>query len=163
MPLAWSPRAEIHGENVTDRYTLGAATATRPAETLPRLMVEVKRGGERVEAEVRALTRATGATVLSGKSLGPRADINQHLCRPANAGESFLVVARLDGREVASLVTVGKTDTVVRLDLDTPNPSALAPILADRFGPDRARREAAREILAQSSVDDATRAEAFRS
>src|SRR5262249_34448132 len=43
-PLAWNPKALVNGENVTDRYTANRAAA--PAQ--PRLMVEVRRKGERV-------------------------------------------------------------------------------------------------------------------
>ena len=160
FPLAWDDSALINAENVTDRYkpSAGAAAAPKP----PRLMVEVKQGGQRVEAEVEALDRATGATLLSGKSLGPQADVNLHLCRPAAPGESFLVVARLGGKAVSTVATVGSEDTVVRLDLDQPVARrVLATLFADRFGRDPAGRETVRKLLDALPPDDEARALAW--
>jgi transglutaminase-like putative cysteine protease/poly(3-hydroxybutyrate) depolymerase len=158
FPLAWDEDAKVNAENVTDRYTRGRSSA--PAR--PRLMVEVLRAGERVEAEVSALDRTSGATVLSGKSLGPRADINLHLNAPATAGEPVLVVARLGGAAAVCRATVGDADTVVRISLDKPDARAdLSAVLADRFGADDAKREVARKLLAEVPPEAESRASAW--
>ena len=75
FPLVWAPSAKMPGEDVTDRYSRAKPKSPAPA----RLMVEVRRGGERVEAEVTTLDRQTGASRRLGSSLGPAADINRHL------------------------------------------------------------------------------------
>ncbi len=156
FPLAWNASAKVNGENVTDRYSGSPAKASHK----PLLMVEVRRGGERVIADVSALDRATGSTLLSGKSLGPQADINLHLSGQTAPGESFLVVARLDGVYTCREVTVNE-DTVVRLDLDKPDPeknsAAINALLTDRFGADAAKRDVARKILSEVPFDDQAR------
>lgn len=161
FPLAWNPDAGINAENVTDRYKGSLAQAPKG----PRLMVEVRRGGERVEAEVKAFERGTGMTRLSAKSLGPRADVNQHLSTTANLGESFLVVARFQGRSASCCVAV-QEDTVVKLDLDRPASDKtrldLEAILADRFGTDGQKREIAGKLLAEVPVDDMARRLAWK-
>ena len=70
FPLAWDDSAEINAENVTDRYKSGAGSAAVPEQ--PRLMVEVERGGHRVEAEVSALDRATEPPLSSGARASAR-------------------------------------------------------------------------------------------
>ncbi len=154
FPLVWAPTSEINAENVTDHYTGGSS---KPPEG-PRLMVEVRQGGRRVEAEVSALDRSTGQKILSGKSLGESADINLHLSGPAKKGESYLVVARLDGRDACRAATV-EGDTVVRLDLNAADAGKadLATLLADRFGTDAAKKEVARKLLAEIPFDDKAR------
>ncbi|MBZ0213500.1 MAG: transglutaminase-like domain-containing protein, partial [Nitrospirae bacterium] len=100
FPLAWNPRAKLNGENVTDRYT-------RPiADSRPRLMVETKQGGTRVEAKVVALDAATGETLLEGTSLGPTADINLHLQAHVEAGKEAFVVARYGAKACSAWVKV---------------------------------------------------------
>ncbi len=155
FPLVWDPRARINAENVTDRYTRGKVAASDK----PRLMVEVCQGGQRVEADVTALDRSTGSTCLAGKSLGPQSDVNLHLSSPVTSGESFVVVARRDGKSASRDVTI-KGDTVVRIDLDRPQGDATAKLvglLADRFGDDAAKRELARKILAEIPFEESTR------
>lgn len=158
FPLAWNARARVNGENVTDRYRRGAPES--PAAAQPRLMVEVRQGGRRVEAEVTVLERSTGSAKLAGTSLGPEADINRHLTGAVGAGESFLVVARRGNRAASCAVRV-EGDTVVRLDLDRPTPPStraeLAAILADRFGSDAEKKSVARKILAEAPIDDEAR------
>jgi len=153
FPLAWNPSAKVNGENVTERYTNGS---TKDAAK-PRLMVEVRKGGERVVADVAALDRATGLTLLSGKSLGSQADINLHLSGAVNPGNTFLVVARLDGVQTCRGVTVNE-DTVVRIDLDDPDPektrATLSALLTDRFSGDAAKREVAAKILSEVPLDE---------
>jgi transglutaminase-like putative cysteine protease len=161
FPLVWNSRAQVNAENVTDRYTRGAPKG--PAQ--PRLMVEVRRGGQRVEADVTALDRETGATLLAGKSLGPQADINLHLSVPAAPGESFLVVARYQGVS-ASLCATVKEDTVVRLDIDHPDADSarteVAGLLTDRFGADAAKRAVAEKLLAELPFDEGLRGLAWQ-
>ena len=153
FPLAWNSLAKVNGENVSDRYTTGISKTL----TKPRLMVEVLRGGQRVVAEVSALDQSTGALLLSGKSLGPQADLNLHLSGPVHAGHAFLVVAKLDGRETCRRVTVDE-DTVVRLNLDTPDAektkATLVALLTDRFGTDPLKSEVAQKLLAVVSFDE---------
>lgn len=155
FPLVWDRKSEINAENVTDRYRRAGPVAVA---TVPRLMVEVRRGGQRVEAQVSALEHSTGSTLLSGLSLGPQADVNQHLCRPAEAGASYLVVARLDGQTAAALATVGKDDAVVHLDLDAPVARRVpAALLAERFGINAHLGDAASRLLGALPADDDAR------
>ncbi len=162
FPLAWDDTPRINGENVTDRYTKGSSKG--PDQ--PRLMVEVRQGGQRVVADVTALDRQTCAPRMSGKSLGPQSDINLHLSSPANPGETFLVVARLGNQATSRFVTVDSIDKVVRLDLDRPSPEdnsakLTAALLKDRFGSDQARRDAATKLLAEVPFDDHVRSLAW--
>ena len=148
FPMVWDPATKINAENVTLRYK----TSAPPVPSGPRLMVEVRMGGQRVEADVFAIDRRTGAVVLSGKSLGPQADVNLHLSKPVTAGQSFLVAARLRGRGARGFATV-REDTVVRLDLDQgeggESHSGVAALLADRFSQDTPKRDLARKLLAE--------------
>ena len=68
FPMVWNRSDRVPAEDVTDRY----AQATPPPPTRPRLMVEVRRGGERVEAEVMTLDRATGTAARSGRASARR-------------------------------------------------------------------------------------------
>ena len=125
-------------------------------------MVEVRRGGERVEAEV------THARPRDGR--GPPARVE---FRPAGRRES-----PLDLRGTAGRVRAGRrptwerrgdrsapanvaADTVVRIDIDRPAPeetrAELARIFADRFGTDQAKRETARKLLAELPWDESMR------
>ena len=151
FPLVWAPSAKMPGEDVTDRYARG--TPQIPATS--RLMVEVRRGGDRVEAEVTTLDRQTGDSRWIGSSLGPTADINHHLtCEAPAAGGPLFIVARYDGRAaiLAAKVT-GTGDTVVRVDLDRPvadeTRAELGRLLTDRFGTDATKKAAAAKVLAQ--------------
>ena len=100
-------------------------------------MVEVRRGAERVEAEVTTLDRATGDCRPLGSSLGPQADINRHLTCEAPPSGSLLVVARHEGQRPSGPRPC-RADTVVRVDLDRPATGgdprrALSQVFADRF------------------------------
>ncbi|MDB5348781.1 MAG: polyhydroxyalkanoate depolymerase [Planctomycetota bacterium] len=154
FPLAWNPRARVNAENVTARYTKGAAP------TKPRLMVEVRNHGERVKAEVKALALDSGKVLLEGTSLGPQADINLHLSAPASAGDRVMAVARFGDRSSVRFATVA-ADTVVRLDVDRPpagdDLKAIVSLLADRFGADESKRERARTLLNDLPFSDALR------
>jgi hypothetical protein len=162
FPLAWDESARVNAENVTDRYSSGKS----PAPAQPRLMVEVRQRGERVEANVRAFDQATGEAVLSGKSLGPHADVNLHLAAPATAGAEVLVVARLDGRAAVCSSKVGDGDTVVRLDLDKARSddthTKLKALLVDRFSDNASKREVARKLLAEIPPDAEARGLAWQ-
>ncbi|MDX2035323.1 MAG: transglutaminase domain-containing protein [Isosphaeraceae bacterium] len=164
FPMVWSPRGDVPGENVTDRYTGGVTNAPRA----PRLMVEVRKAGERVVADVEAFDTETGERRLEGKSVGPRGDVNLHLSTVAASGDGFLVVARAEGRASCRIVSVEK-DTVVRIDIDEPdsesNRAGLRRLFDARFGSDVERREAAAKLLAAIPVDESSRAiawEAYR-
>ena len=166
FPLAWNPKAKINAENVTDRYKPDGVAEGFGS---PRLMVETRLGGERVEAKVVAVNRKTGETALQGECLGPRADVNLHLSGPVRAGDSFYVVARFGAAIAAANVTV-KDDTVVRLDLDVADskttPENLAQILDDRFSADPEKKVVAERILAEVAFKEADKAltwKAYRS
>ena len=58
FPLAWNPRRP--GQRRERHRPLRRARRRRDGPDPPRLMVEVRRGGQRVEADVTALDRATG-------------------------------------------------------------------------------------------------------
>jgi transglutaminase-like putative cysteine protease len=154
--LVWARGETVPSENVTERYTKGRAPAP------DRLMVEVRRGGERVEADVQVLALASADRCLVGRSLGPTADINQHLNAPVAPGTEVLVVAKQGGRAATRVAKV-EGDTLVRIDLDDPEPppAALAAILADRFGDDDAKRDAARTLLASVPFDAESRRQAW--
>ena len=156
FPMVWNRSTRVPGEDVTDRYTRG----TPAASTRPRLMVEVRRGGERVEAEVMTLDRATGMGRPLGSSFGPRADVNHHLTCEAPLGESVLVVAR-EGQGTAVRAATVAADTVVRIDLDGPVPeetrTELTRIFADRFGTNEAKSQTARKLLSELPWDESMR------
>ncbi len=155
FPMDWSESDRIHGEDVSDRYTQGA----KPSPS-GRLMVEVRRGGNRVEAEVAALDPSTGTFRPLGTSFGPSADINRHLTCEAPPKRSLLVVVR-DGNASAIRPVTINGDTVVRVDLDRPSTresrAAMEPILTDRFSGDEAHRETARKLLSELPWDESIR------
>ncbi|MGV3614722.1 MAG: transglutaminase domain-containing protein [Fimbriimonas sp.] len=140
FPMVWSRNGTVSAENVTERYRHDAAVKG------PRLMVEVKQGGERVMADVIALNAKNGDRCLVGKTLGPQADMNLHLSAPAKEGETYTVKASYRGKSITTEAKV-TGDTVVRIDLDTVGP------LADVFGDDPSRATAARKELAKMRFD----------
>ncbi len=156
FPMVWNRSEHVPAEDVTDRYAKGTPTA--PAR--PKLMVEVRRGGERVEAEVMTIDRATGTARKHGSSFGPQVDLNRCLTCEAPLSGSVLVVARLGDGTAVRAATVA-ADTVVRIDLDRPAPeqtrAELARIFADRFGTDEAKQAAARKLLTELPWDESMR------
>ena len=125
-------------------------------------MVEVRRGGERVEADVTTVDRLTGTSRPVGSSLGPRADINLHLTCEAQPGGSLFVVARHQGHAAIQPATIASAgDTVVRIDLDRPLPddtrTELRQTLADRFGADATKKAAAAKLLAEIPWNESLR------
>ncbi len=133
FPMVWNQSVKVPGEDVTDRYVRRGPIAT----VRPRLMVEVRRDGHRVEAEVLTLDRETGVCRSIGSSLGPQADVNRHLTCEVTTGASLLIVARhAEGAAIGTANVSG--DTVVRLDIDQATPKAaraeLVRIFGDRFG-----------------------------
>jgi hypothetical protein len=140
FPMVWARESKINAENVTLRYRHDAAAKA------PRLMVEVKQGGERVMADVIALNAKNGDQCLNGRSFGPQADINNHLSAPAKEGETYTVKATYKGKTVVTEAKV-EGDTVVRLDLDTVGP------LAERFSEDPAKAATARKALEKVKFD----------
>lgn len=160
-PSVFDRRRGLNAENVTSRYRRADVSP------LPRLMVEVKEDGKRVEADVEIWDRGAGTRRTRGRSLGPQSDINLHFTTPVLKGESFLVVARHQGKIALGGVKVGQ-DTVVRLDLDRlaeAEPEWLKELLADRFHEDDAKREAASKLLKEIPFDSAAKKlawEAFR-
>ncbi len=161
FPVVWAPRTKVNAENVTARYTGGVTNPPRA----PRLMVEVKDGADRVEADVTIYDLATGNATLTGKSLGPQADINLHLRTDAREGQQFLVVARHAGQATARCGVVAAGDTLVKLDLgagETEETRArLAALVADRFGADAGKRDVARRLLAELPFSPEARAAAI--
>jgi transglutaminase-like putative cysteine protease len=129
FPMSWAPNTQVNGVNVTPRYN------KRLADLSPRLMVEVKQGGERVIADVIAYNAATGDQCLIGKSKGPNADVNLHLSTPVTGGGEFLVTAKYQDHPAVALAHV-TGDTVVHLDLDRGTPESLKPVFADYFSAD---------------------------
>lgn len=162
FPVVWAPRAKVNAENVTLRYTKGVSHAPRA----PRLMVEVKDGADRVEAEVTVFDLATGEPTLAGKSYGPQADINRHLLTDAHSGQQFLVIARYAGAASARCGIVQAGDTLVKLDLkagETEETRArLAALVADRFSDDEEKRSVARRLLAELPWNAEARAAAIQ-
>lgn len=158
FPMVWADSARVPAEEVTDRYTRGAMASQAPPPA--RLMVEVRRQGQRVEADVMTLDPATGKARPIGKSLGPSADINRHLTCEAPPMGSLLVVARHRGGAVVRPVVV-YGDTVLRVDLDGPAPkdagAELSRIFADRFSTDEAKKSTAKKLLAELPWDDSMR------
>jgi hypothetical protein len=158
FPLVWAPTTKLSGEDVTDRYAHRESHPLAPA----RLMVEVRRGGDRVVAEVTILDRKTGAARPIGSSLGPQADINRHLTCDAPPGESLFVIARHQGQSALVSATIAAAgDTVVRVDLDRPVPdhtrTELKKILTDRFATDTGKKAAATQLLASVPWDESLR------
>lgn len=150
FPLAWDPGTSINAENVTDRYK-----QTNPPAG-PRLMVEVKSAGTRVEAEVTAVSAESGRTVIQGLSFGPSVDINRHIDSPANPGQEFLIAVRYQGKSSIQWVTMGKSDTVVDVNLDKPatlDPAKTKSLLADRFSADESKARRAENLLAVLPYD----------
>ncbi len=156
-PLAWNAKALVPGENVTDRYTANKAVA--PAQ--PRLMVEVRRKGERVVADVLAVDGATGKLVLSGQSFGPRADINHHLSAQVADASPVFVLALSEGKAVCCSAKVIK-DTVLVVDLDKPDDNNLTQLLKVRFGTDAAAAAEVGKLLAKLPWDPSMRELAWK-
>jgi transglutaminase-like putative cysteine protease/poly(3-hydroxybutyrate) depolymerase len=156
FPMVWNRSAKVPGEDVTDRYAPRGPIAT----VRPRLMVDVRRDGRRVEAEVLTLDRETGVCRSIGTSLGPQADLNRHLTCEVKADASMLIVARhAQGAAIGTAKVSG--DTVVRLDIEQATPKAaraeLVRIFGDRFGIVDAQRETARKLLAQLPWNESMR------
>lgn len=156
FPMVWNESGRVPGEDVTDRYARGGT----PAPTVPKLMVEVRRGGERVEAEVTLLERATGASRVLGSSFGPEVDVNRHLTCAAPPVGDVLVVARHGDSASVRAANVA-ADTVVRIDVDSPAPeetrAELSRIFADRFGTDLVKQATARKLLCELPWDESMR------
>lgn len=161
FPLAWAPSARVPGENVTVRYTGGKTNPPPP----PRLMVEVREGGERVEAEVKVVEQSTGRARAIGASFGPQLDINRRLTCEAPPQGNVFVTAQLHGRSALASAAVSG-DTVVKIDLerfaDQNTRESLEKTLADRFGDDPSRKDAASKVLAELPWDETVRDLAWR-
>ncbi|RYG35141.1 hypothetical protein EON81_13600, partial [bacterium] len=143
FPLSWDPDASLPAVNVTARYR------KQKTVTAPRLMVEVKQNGERVEANVEAFRVSDGDRCLQGQSFDGQKDINLHLATAATEGETYLVRAEYGGKTVNAVAKV-QGDTVVRIDLDNSTFDASS-LFAERFGADPAKAAAAGKLL--ESVD----------
>lgn len=149
-------RTGLNAENVTARYR------RKDVSPLPRLMLEVREGGERVVADVSLYPRDGGERRLRSKSLGPQSDINLHLTTAVNPGEAFFAVAEKDGKAAVGFAKVDR-DLVLRLNLDQPGlpADAMAALFADRFGEDDTKREAAIKLLANLPFDEKAKAAAW--
>ena len=147
FPMVWASSGRVPAQDVTERYAIGSGNAVKSPR--PRLMVEVRHRGRRVEADVTTLDRATGDSRPIGSSLGPEADINRHLTCEAPLNGSLLIVAR----HPKGAAVGAATDTVVRLDLDRPpleeTRAALTQVFADRFSTDEGKRATARKLLGE--------------
>ncbi len=165
FPLVWSPRAQVPAVNVSALYAPRSGQPTQPVS--PRLMVEVRRNGERVPAEVAILDAATAQTRLIGTSFGPETDINRHLETNVEAGSRWLVTARVPGAGTWCFANAGEGDTVLRLDLDAQptqtDRDTLAALLAQRFAPDveTPLRNRNRELLGAIPFDESMRSIAW--
>jgi transglutaminase-like putative cysteine protease len=159
FPLVWSPSTKMPAENVTDRYA-----PNKPSTAAnPRLLIEVVRGGSRVEAQVTIIDRPNGEARDVGISFGPRADINNHLsCQAPSPGAPVLVVAKHQGRTaIAAAKVAASGDTVLRIDLARvvadEAKTELRSLLADRFGTDANKKAIATKLLAQIPWDETIR------
>lgn len=156
FPIVWDPGTTIYAENVTARYKKGTVVSKDP-----RLMVEVKKGGDRVVADVVAVQAVTGDRCFAGQSLGPQADVNLHLMGTAKEGETYRVNVQYKGQTVTREVKVAG-DTVVRVDLDKDAQATnLAEVLADRFGSDKTKSEKASKMLSKEPVTEASAEKAW--
>ena len=142
FPMVWAPDAKVPAENVTARYN------KRLLDLSPRLMVEVKKGGERVIADVIAFNASTGDRCLTGQSKGPQADVNLHLSAPVPKGDEYLVTAEYRGKTVSAVAKV-ESDTVVRMDFDAPSDDSLKPVFTDLFGADKSKVDSASKLIAK--------------
>lgn len=155
FPLVWDTSAIQPAIDVTKRYRKSLAVSK------PRLMVEVKLGGERVMAQVVAVNAVNGDKCLTGQSLGPHADINLHLNALAKEGETYKITATYKGKSLTTFAKV-KGDTVVRMDLDgDTSDDALNVALAARFNPDSAKEQATERTIAKADFNTATAAAAW--
>jgi len=156
FPMVWNQSDRVPGQDVTDHYARGGPAA--PAS--PKLMVEVRRGGERVEAEVTMLDRATGTSRRLGSSFGPQVDLNRRLTCEPPPSRSVLVIAR-HGDDASVRAATVAADTVVRIDVERPAPAEtraeLSRIFADRFGTDEAKQATARTLLSELPWDELMR------
>lgn len=137
FPLVWRPGYQMPAENVTARYR-------KDEVKKPRLMIEVKKDGMRVEADVEVFD-ATGKSILKGKSLGPQADINLHLTAEVQQGQSYKVQIAYKGTKLTREVKTDNLDTTLRLALDDRSP------FADRFSSDPTTKAAAVIKLAKTT------------
>ncbi len=148
FPIVWDPGNSTHAENVTDRYK-----NSEPIKG-PRLMVEVKKSGTRVEADVLAISASSGRTVIQGKSFGPNVDMNRHIDSIAKNGDEFLVVVQFEGTSSIHWARIGDSDQVVNVDLNKPSslaPEKLREIADLRFSGDPAQQQLSAAILKVNS------------
>ena len=124
-------------------------------------MVEVRRQGQRVEAEVTTLDRATGAAPPA--RLEPRPGGRRQSPPDLRGTAERVAPGRRPARRAArrSGPRPSPGDTVVRVDLDRPAPAEtraeLARIFADRFSADESKRATARKLLAELPWDESMR------
>lgn len=165
FPLVWDPGATTPAENVTNRYKTKEAVAAKA----PRLMVEVKKGGDRVIADVVVTSETDGKEIIHGKSLGPQADINLHVSGEAKEGTTYRIEVTYGGQKVSREVKVSG-DTVVHIDLDRETGRALrftsktdlAALLGDRFSRDPSRISRAKAALATQPYNSANAEAAWK-
>ncbi len=149
FPLAWNRRAQIPAENVTDRYT----RSNNPTPTGPRLLIDVRQGGDRVEADVIVFNTTTGAVILEAQSPGSEVDLNRYLEAEVPSGTSVLITAHYQGNGAFHFTKTGDDNTNVQLGLDSSQKVSvddlqeLSGLLQDRFGDDSERQELASRLL----------------
>jgi transglutaminase-like putative cysteine protease len=156
FPLVWAPEIKwVYAENVTDRYTPMVAAADSGKS---RIDVKVLTAdGHRAAVPVTLL--ASGETPRSGTSKGETSDMNDFLgfdvfrvCPP----RKYTVQATLNGHVITANIMAGaEARQLVTLQEPPAAERGLSSLLADRFGPDAAKRAAAAKRLATMHNADA--------
>ena len=168
FPLVWDENIQwVPAENVTDRYT--AKVVVNPNDGKTRLLVKtLDASGKRIPASVMIREAGKSAVVFQGRSKGETADLNDMLafsvfrvCPPHN----YEITVNYGGKSVKKAFTCGLSAeevVMVRLDGTLTSETPLAPLFADRFGTDAARKAAAQKELAGRTVDAKAREQAWQ-
>lgn len=164
FPLVWAEDIKwVPAENVTDRYTLGAAG--KPADSaMAKVLVKVlNTHGRRVVTDV---TFAPASQPLEhGLSKGETADLNdlvafqiERSCPPRKVTLS----ATVEGQLLIKTVMAGaEAEQLVTLQAETPAEASLTHLLTDRFGSDLEKRKLAAQHLATIKPDSHNCAQAW--
>lgn len=158
FPLAWDPGTKINAVNVTKSYK------TAEVASGPRIMVEVKDNGTRVQVPVTVLDSETGEVVLEGTSFGPTADMNFHLNQQVRKGQKLLISVKAQSETFNQMVEVGD-DFVAKFDLKNPShlsEEQLDSILWRMFAAQKETVSAATRLLQHVEVTDAAKNSAWQ-
>ena len=153
FPLVWNRIAT----GSTPRTLPTATRRGRRPRRRPRLMVEVREGGDRVEADVTTLDRATGTDRPARQEPRPAGRHEPPPLpaprRPASASWSSPATAT-DAPHASrpSRATRSSASTSTARPRRRDREASSPPILADRFGPDDAKRDAAREAPGRAAL-----------